>query len=86
MKKNRDESRRQKGNDMIILFGTKAIYKNMGTVGSYSCQRCNNLSEWQFMQYRLWFTLFFIPVFPISRKYEYLQCPICSQTYKVPEE
>ena len=71
---------------MIILFGSKTMYKNMGTVGSYYCERCHNTSEWQFMQHRTWFTLFFIPVFPISGKHEYLQCPICSQAYRVPEE
>ena len=71
---------------MIIIFGSKTMYKNMGTVGSYYCERCHNTSEWQFMQYRTWFTLFFIPVFPISGRHEYLQCPICSQAYRVPEE
>ena len=70
---------------MIIIFGSKTMYKNLGTVGSYYCERCHNTSEWQFMQHRTWFTLFFIPVFPISAKHEYLQCPICSQAYKVPE-
>lgn len=70
---------------MIIIFGSKTMYKNLGTVGSYYCERCHNTSEWQFMQHRTWFTLFFIPVFPISGKHEYLQCLICSQAYKVPE-
>ncbi|RRD40337.1 zinc ribbon domain-containing protein [Leptotrichia sp. OH3620_COT-345] len=71
---------------MIILFGTKTIYKDMGIVGNYECSRCHNVSEWKFMEYRNWFTLFFIPVFPISRKHEYLQCPICNQAYTVPDD
>ena len=71
---------------MFIVFGTKTITKDMGVVGTYECSRCHNVSEWRFMQYRYWFTLFFIPVIPVSGKHEYLQCPVCSQAYSVPKD
>ena len=38
------------------------------------------------MEYRDWFTLFWIPVFPISARKEYLECPICHQAYDVPKD
>ncbi len=70
---------------MIILFGTKTKTNHLGTVENCYCERCHNTSDWNFIEYRNWFTLFFIPVFPISKKTELLQCPICHQAYQVPK-
>jgi len=70
---------------MILIFGTKRKFKNLGTLENCHCSRCNNTSDWNFMEYRDWFTLFWIPVFPISGRKEYLECPICHQAYEVPK-
>ena len=70
---------------MILIFGTKRKFKNLGTLENCHCSRCNNTSDWNFMEYRDWFTLFWIPVFPISARKEYLECPICRQIYDVPK-
>ena len=70
---------------MIIIFGTKNKIKNLGMVGSYECSRCHNISDLQFMSSQQWFTLFWIPIFPISKKQEFMQCPICHQTYQAPK-
>jgi len=51
---------------MILVFGTKRKFKNLGALENCHCTRCNNTSDWNFMEYRDWFTLFWIPVFPIS--------------------
>lgn len=72
-------------NFMIIIFGTKTLTKNLGKLENCQCQRCNNISDWDFIEFRHWFSLFWIPVFPISKKIEVLQCPICHQNYKVPK-
>jgi len=71
---------------MILIFGTKRKFKNLGTLENCHCSRCNNTSDWNFMEYRDWFTLFWIPVFPISARKEYLECPICHQAYDVPKD
>ena len=66
--------------------GTKRKFKNLGALENCHCTRCNNTSDWNFMEYRDWFTLFWIPVFPISGRKEYLECPICRQVYDVPKD
>ncbi|WP_304078769.1 zinc-ribbon domain-containing protein [Leptotrichia wadei] len=45
-----------------------------------------DFSHGRFREYRDWFTLFWIPVFPISGRKEYLECPICRQVYDVPKD
>lgn len=70
---------------MIIVFGTKRIFKHFGELENCQCSRCNNVSSWDFKEFRDWFTLFWIPIFPISKKKEFLQCPICHQAYEVPK-
>ncbi|MEZ7716686.1 zinc-ribbon domain-containing protein [Leptotrichia wadei] len=45
-----------------------------------------DFSRGRFREYRDWFTLFWIPVFPISGRKEYLECPICRQVYDVPKD
>ena len=71
---------------MIIVYGTKNKIKNLGIVGKYECSRCNNISDLQFMSSQQWFTLFWISIFPISKKQEFMQCPICHQNYQVPKQ
>ena len=71
---------------MIIVYGTKNKIKNLGIVGKYECSRCNNISDLQFMSSQQWFTLFWIPIFPISKKQEFMQCSICHQNYQVPKQ
>ena len=71
---------------MIIVYGTKNKIKNLDIVGKYEYSRCNNISDLQFMSSQQWFTLFWIPIFPISKKQEFMQCPICHQNYQVPKQ
>ena len=40
------------------------------------CLNCNNTVDWYLVQVSTWFTLFFIPIFPYSRK-AFVLCPIC---------
>ncbi|WP_231284703.1 zinc-ribbon domain-containing protein [Leptotrichia hofstadii] len=54
-------------------------------MGTYECSRCHNLSDLEFISTQQWFTLFWIPVFPISKKQEFMKCPICHQAYEVPK-
>ncbi|MCX7709003.1 MAG: zinc ribbon domain-containing protein [Clostridia bacterium] len=59
--------------------------KNYGTVKTYNCGRCNNISEWNLYRVSTWFTLYFIPVFPYSYK-RYLVCPICGACLELTKE
>ena len=60
---------------MIILFGTRRRRTPLGIV-MLLCQRCQRPSAHAVFMVRTWFTLFFIPLFPVSIKYA-TACPLC---------
>jgi len=60
---------------VIILFGTKRMRTSLGTV-MLLCQRCQRPSAHAVVKLRTWFTLFFIPLFPVGVKYA-TACPMC---------
>lgn len=70
---------------MFIIWGFRDIQKELGQVGYYHCNRCNNDGYWRLMKVTNWFTLFFIPVIPYRTKY-YVYCPVCHDTSQVPKE
>ena len=41
------------------------------------CPRCRNSIMFQLREISRWFSLFFIPIFPYSKKH-YMMCPVCS--------
>ncbi len=65
---------------MLILFGTRRMNKEMGVDNRqlYKCPHCNNVSHYKIVRNRLYFTLFFVPVLPLSSTY-YEVCPICER-------
>ena len=71
---------------MLILFGTKRTNKELGdSYSMYKCTHCDNERPLKVIKNRLWFTLFFIPVIPLSTKY-YCVCPICNFGSKVKKQ
>jgi|ERR1035437_2813963 hypothetical protein len=60
----------------MIIFGYRTILKNIGVVFKKMCDHCHNEDYWVLTKVTRWFTLFFIPVIPVSSKY-HLTCPIC---------
>lgn len=63
---------------MVILWGFNTFKKDMLETGPYTCNYCNNATLFKIVRVRKWFTLFFIPIIPLSSKY-YHVCPICNQ-------
>jgi len=62
----------------MILFGWgHQMRKDFGPVFQNHCAHCNNDEYWTLHRISVWFTLFFIPVFPYEWKYVLL-CPICT--------
>lgn len=61
---------------MFIIFGTKSTKKILGVQKRVRCGRCNNIAPWQVLKITNWFSLFFLPIIPISTKYFEI-CPIC---------
>ena len=68
---------------MFILYGTKTFKNIEGhTKENMSCDHCNNVTKWQLVDMWTWFTLFFIPIFPMKKK-TVLICPYCEYGIKV---
>ncbi|MGD9365098.1 MAG: zinc-ribbon domain-containing protein [Desulfobacteraceae bacterium] len=63
---------------MIIFGWGRVTNKNYGPTIATNCPNCNNDTWLQLYRCRTWFTLFFIPVFPYSKKH-LLLCDVCSQ-------
>jgi hypothetical protein len=50
----------------------------------FECTVCGQ-TDMRIFSMRRWFTLFFLPIFPISRQHLYLECLHCESSYKVNE-
>src|SRR4051812_45488514 len=75
----------------IILFGARRIISNDAVPGGLPvrtvCPRCSQEVGFLAKGYRTWFTLFFVPIFPISGKTRFTECPQCGAQFQVsPEE
>jgi uncharacterized Zn-finger protein len=73
---------------MFILFGAKTVktpVKNGLNLRKY-CDRCRLLSDMQEHSSRQFFTLFFIPVLPISKGESSLVCNRCGASFYVQSE
>jgi hypothetical protein len=59
---------------MIIWGWGKVTKKVIGRLMVRQCSHCNSVTAWELCLVRTWFTLFFIPIIPYSKKY----CVVCS--------
>jgi hypothetical protein len=70
---------------MFILFGWRKMQKLYGKVFTQSCGHCSNESDWYLAAITTWFTLFFIPIIPMSTE-RYLICSICKDEKELTKE
>jgi hypothetical protein len=68
----------------IIIFGLRRRAHQHGPCVAASCPRCHNEVVLAYVIVTRWFSLFFIPVIPISRK-RMLICPICGWQREIPK-
>lgn len=67
----------------MILCGIRNFKSVKGkSIKSIHCEYCGNDSKWQLINLWTWFTLFFIPLFPIWKK-KMLICPACNYGMKI---
>jgi len=65
----------------MIIFGTKGRSIKMDS-GEFHCPNCNTTKTYQKKYVQDWFTLYFIPTFPVgSKKNEHIECEECSSIY-----
>ena len=67
---------------MLIFFGLRVFYRTAGQ-GTFHCQRCGGDREYRHKVGRRWFTLFFIPVIPLNKAGQHVQCAICGTRYRM---
>ncbi|GAB3698106.1 zinc-ribbon domain-containing protein [Mariniluteicoccus flavus] len=68
----------------MIIFGTAGYAKVLGVMMAL-CGRCNNHAEHHVVKRGTKFSLFFIPLFPVSGHYA-LECGICGQQRRLTKD
>jgi hypothetical protein len=66
----------------FIFFGTRGITSTRQT-GQFYCPRCNrDRVPYAVKATRPWFTLYFIPLFPVGGAETYVECQRCGGTFR----
>ena len=68
---------------MLLIFGTRARPRAVST-GEFFCSHCGADRSYVLQEFRRWFTLFFIPLFPIGKVIgRNVKCTTCGTTFTV---
>ena len=65
----------------MIIFGFRGFVKTLAML-TLVCDHCHNPAAHRLVQRSRWFTLFFIPVFPVSFS-RFTVCAYCGATRKI---
>ena len=65
---------------MLIIFGLRVFYRTIAQ-GTFHCRRCGGDRQYRHRAGRRWFTLFFLPVIPLTTVGEHVQCTTCRTRY-----
>jgi len=65
----------------MIIYGYRNREIMRGT-GSFYCAKCEVQRPYKHKKVVRYFTLFFIPLFPLGTLSEYVECGVCGRTYK----
>ncbi len=65
----------------MIIFGTRGI-TTTPEKGSFNCPSCKSQQNYGLKRVRRFFTLYFIPLIPLDKLGEYVECSSCKDTYK----
>lgn len=74
------ESRGITSETQMIIWGWKSREKRIGT-GSFYCLSCGAENDYTHYRVSQYFTLYFIPLFPMSTLGEYVQCSRCTRQF-----
>jgi hypothetical protein len=64
----------------MIIFGTTVRHKKIGE-GEFFCPKCNTMRQYFLKQTVRSFTLYFIPIFPIQKMGEFVECQTCKTPF-----
>ncbi|WP_346838931.1 TerB family tellurite resistance protein [Microbulbifer sp. SAOS-129_SWC] len=65
----------------MIIFGTRGITTTPQR-GDFHCPSCAGKQHYALKRVRRFFTLYFIPLIPLDKLGEYVECLSCKDTYK----
>ena len=65
----------------MIIWGSKGRTTTI-TSGEFYCPDCVDYKPYNHQKVKRWFTLYFIPILPLSDLGEYIECGDCKATYK----
>ena len=65
---------------MLIIWGLRVFYRTIGQ-GVFHCRQCGGDRHYRLRAGRRFFTLFFIPVIPLNKAGEHVQCLTCTTRY-----
>lgn len=66
---------------MLLIFGLRIYFRTVGQ-GTFHCQRCGGDRPYRRRSGRRWIHLFFVPLIPLDRVGEYVQCDTCRAKYR----
>jgi tetratricopeptide (TPR) repeat protein len=76
------DSRTRRRSGFILFFGTRTNVSNEPSPNVHThCPRCGQEADFLAKSTRTWFTLFFIPIFPVSARSYFTQCSRCSAQF-----
>ena len=64
----------------IIIWGLRVIYRTLGR-GVFFCRRCGGDRDYRHRAGRRYVTIFFVPVIPLMKTGEHVQCLTCKTRY-----
>lgn len=65
----------------MIIFGTRGV-TTTPEKGDFNCPSCTSVQKYGLKRVRRFFTLYFIPLIPLDKLGEYVECVSCKDTYK----
>ena len=68
------------GSDVLIIWGVRVFFHTAGQ-GAFCCPRCGADRRYRRRSGRRFFTLFFVPIIPLSKVGEHVQCATCRTRY-----
>ena len=66
---------------MLIIFGLRVFFHTIGE-GVFHCQRCGGDRSYRLRRGRRFFCLYFIPIIPLAKAGEHVQCRTCGTRYQ----
>jgi hypothetical protein len=65
---------------MLLIWGLRVVYRTLG-LGVFFCRRCGGDRKYRHRAGRRFITVFFIPLVPLAKTGEHVQCLTCKTRY-----